>query len=484
MSTTEFIAAIELSSSRIAGIAGQKQDDGSIQVQAYACEDSSAFVRKGLVYNIDKAAHAIQNIVASLEEQLGQTIAKVYAGISGQSLRSAENRVSRTLDEEDIISADLVDQLCDENRELPMADMCVLDVAPQEYKIDNTLYTDPVGVAGRHITARFLNLIARHQLRKNLEQAFEKANVKIADLPVAPLVLARAVLTENEMRAGCALVDLGANTTTVQVYKNNLLRYLCVLPLGSANITHDLTCLKIEESEAENLKLCHGSALYQDEDEDAPTQCLLNDGRSVKLRELNEIVGARAEEILSNAWNQIQLSGYGNELFAGVVLTGGGSNLPETETLFRSVSRTDKVRTARFVQETVFGHEEELAQDGRQNTLLGLLAAGHDNCAQPAQSKAANEPHQGELGLDIETPPQPAEAPETPAQTKQTPPADTEEEHEKGPKTTGKGGKNGGKNSDNDNGVKRGGGFFSDLFGRLRDGILEGDNSDTMSDKG
>lgn len=481
MSTTEFIAAIELSSSRITGIAGQKQDDGSIQVQAYACEDSSAFVRKGQVYNIDKAAHAIQAIVAGLEEQLGQSIAKVYAGISGQSLRSMENRVSRTLDEEEIISADLIDQLCDENRELPMADLCVLDVAPQEYKIDNTLYADPVGVAGRHITARFLNLVARHQLRKNLEQAFEKANVKIADLPVAPLALARSVLTENEMRAGCALVDLGANTTTVQVYKNNLLRYLCVLPLGSANITHDLTCLKIEESEAENLKLCHGSALYQDEDEDAPTQCLLNDGRSIKLRELNEIVGARAEEILSNAWNQIQLSGYDNELFAGVILTGGGSNLPETETLFRSVSRTDKVRTARFVQETVSGHEEDLTHDGRQNTLLGLLAAGHDNCAQPPQSKVTNEPQQGELGLEVENAQQTAGNPETAAHTPGSTQSEPKDNTEKDSKSRGgKGGKSGGKDTHADSGSKKGG-FFSDLFGRLRDGILEEDNSDPMS---
>lgn len=481
MSTTDFIAAIELSSSRIAGIAGRKQDDGSIQVQAYACEDSSAFVRKGQVYNIDKAAHAIQSIVASLEEQLGQSIAKVYAGISGQSLRSVENRVSRTLDEESIISADLIDQLCDENRDLPLADMTVLDVAPQEYKIDNTFYADPVGVAGRHITARFLNLIARHQLRKNLEQAFEKAGIKTADLPVAPLVLARSVLTDNEMRAGCALVDLGANTTTIQVYKNNLLRYLCVLPLGSANITHDLTSLKIEESEAENLKLCHGSARYQDEDEDAPAQCLLNDGRSVKLRELNEIVGARAEEILSNAWNQIQLSGYGNELFAGVVLTGGGANLPDTEALFRSVSHTDKVRTARFVQEAVSGHKEDLPQDGRQNTLLGLLAAGHDNCAQ--SKPAANKPQQGELGLDVESEPPTVKDPEQTTHTAATPTPETEKDHEKSPKNNGgKGDKNGSKSANNDNGGRRGG-FFSDLFGRLRDGILEEDNSDSMSAK-
>ena len=271
MSTTEFIAAIELGSSRIAGIAGRKHDDGSLEVLAYASEDSSSFVRKGIVYNIDKAAHAIRDIVAALEGQLGQSIAKVYAGVGGQSLRTVRNAVSRTLDEEGIISTSLVDELNDENLQFPLVDMCILDVAPQEYKIDNTQHADPVGVAGQRITGQFLNIIARHQLKKNLEQSFEKAGIKTADQPVAPLALASAVLSKNEMRAGCALVDLGADTTTIQVYKDNILRYLCVLPLGGSNITHDLTLLKIEEEEAEQLKLQYGDACYQaDIDENCP----------------------------------------------------------------------------------------------------------------------------------------------------------------------------------------------------------------------
>ena len=465
MATTDFIAAIELGSSRIAGITGRKYSDGSIEVLAYACEDSTAFVRKGLVYNIDKAAHAIRSIIARLEEQTQHAIAKVYVGIGGQSLRTVENQVGRTLDEEGIISGELVDQLCDENRDLPLVDMCVLDVAPQEYKIDNTLHTDPVGVAGRHIVGRYLNLIARHSLKKNLEQSFEKAGVKIADLLVAPTALAHAVLSENEMRAGCALVDLGSATTTVQVYKNNILRYLSVLPLGGNNITHDLTCLKIEENEAEALKLHYGDAFYQEAEEEgqAPATCSLDDGRSVKLRELNDIVGARAEEILTNAWNQIQLSGYENELFAGIILTGGNANLTGTEQLFRSLSHTDKVHTARSIRETVQG--VRLPDDGRQNTLLGLLAAGTDNCCVPEKPQPAPEPEQGSLNLDVEV----VEKPEPQK------PAEPKPESQKDPKPTetekpSEGGKSGKRSS-----------FFGNLFDRFRDGMLD-DNSDSMND--
>ena len=395
MSTTEFIAAIELGSSRIAGIAGRKHDDGSLEVLAYASEDSSSFVRKGIVYNIDKAAHAIRDIVAALEGQLGQSIAKVYAGIGGQSLRTVRNAVSRTLDEEGIISTSLVDELNDENLQFPLVDMCILDVAPQEYKIDNTQHADPVGVAGQRITGQFLNIIARHQLKKNLEQSFEKAGIKTADQPVAPLALASAVLSKNEMRAGCALVDLGADTTTIQVYKDNILRYLCVLPLGGSNITHDLTLLKIEEEEAEQLKLQYGDACYQadiDENTETPPACTLADGRTVELSALNDILGARAEEILANAWNQIQLSGYERELLAGTVLTGGGASLQGTEALFRKLSRTEKVRTALTIQANVHDAQGNLPTNGRQNTLLGLLAGGTVNCATPPKPQPQPEP--------------------------------------------------------------------------------------------
>ena len=218
MATTDFIAAIELSSSKISGIAGKKSSDGSIQVLAYAREDASPFIHKGAIYNIDKAAQALTSIINKLEGQLNNSIAKVYVGIGGQSLRTVRNAVSRTLEEESIISQELVDEICDENRDVPLVDMSVLDVAPQEYKIDNTLHVEPVGVAGRYITGQFLNIVARASLKKNLEHSFEQAKVEIADdLLVAPTALAKAVLTENEMRSGCALVDFGADTTTVLV---------------------------------------------------------------------------------------------------------------------------------------------------------------------------------------------------------------------------------------------------------------------------
>ena len=116
MATTDFIAAIELSSSKISGIAGKKSSDGSIQVLAYAREEASPFIHKGAIYNIDKAAQALTSIINKLEGQLNNSIAKVYVGIGGQSLRTVRNAVSRMLEEESIISQELVDEICTPDR--------------------------------------------------------------------------------------------------------------------------------------------------------------------------------------------------------------------------------------------------------------------------------------------------------------------------------------------------------------------------------
>ena len=149
MATTEFIAAIELGSSKITYVAGRKNSDGSMQVLAYAQEDSSTFIRKGVIFNLDKTAQSLTSIINRLEGELKNSIAKVYVGIGGQSLRTVRNVVSRDLEEEAIISEELVSAIGDENIAIPVVDMDILDVAPQEYKVGNNLQANPVGLVGK-----------------------------------------------------------------------------------------------------------------------------------------------------------------------------------------------------------------------------------------------------------------------------------------------------------------------------------------------
>ena len=401
MATTEFIAAIELGSSKITGVAGKNNSDGSMQVLAYAQEDSSTFIRKGVIFNLDKTAQSLTSIINRLEGELKNSIAKVYVGIGGQSLRTVRNVVSRDLEEEAIISEELVSAIGDENIAIPVVDMDILDVAPQEYKVGNNLQANPVGLVGSHIEGRFLNIVARASVRKNLEHCFQQAKIDIADQLIAPLVTANAVLTESERRSGCALIDFGADTTTISVYKNNILRFLTVLPLGGNSITRDITTLQMEEEEAERLKKAYGDALYEEDPEQEEATCKLDDdNRIIKVADLNNIIEARAEEIVANVWNQIQLSSYEDKLLAGIILTGGAANLKNLDETLRKRSKIEKIRMAKLPRNTVHASNNILKKDGSQNTLFGLLFEGNQNCcltetapqAAPAPSVSKPEP--------------------------------------------------------------------------------------------
>ena len=223
MATKEFIVAIELGSSKVTGIAGQKNLDGSINVLAVVKEESSSFIRKGVVYNIDKTALCISNIVKKLTNQLKTEITRVYVGVGGQSIRSVRNVITKELPADTKVTEQMVIDLMDANNTIKYPDQEILDVAIQEYKVDAQYQTDPVGIQCTHLEGNFLNILQRNTFYKNLNKCFENAGVNVAQMYISPIALADSVLTETEKRSGCALVDIGADTTTVSVYNKNIL---------------------------------------------------------------------------------------------------------------------------------------------------------------------------------------------------------------------------------------------------------------------
>ena len=391
MAVTDFIVAIELGSSKISGIAGKKLPDGSIQILATASENASDCIRKGVIYNLDKTTLSLTSIIKKLESTLKASIGKVYIGMGGQSLRTIRNTEVRHMDEDTKISQELIDELKDSNRAVPIVGYQILGVAPQEYKVGNDLIVDPVGVQTDHIEARFLNIIARKNVKENAAKCCDLVPIEIAedaeDL-IAPLALADAVLTSSEKRSGCVLVDFGADTTTVSVYKNNILRHLAVIPLGGNNITRDICSQQIEEDDAEALKIRFAQAYVEPtENEDENKSYKLENGCSINAILLEDIVEARLNEILDNVANQIVLSGHENKLLAGAVITGGGINLKNMEEAFVKRTKIEKIRVAKDTHISLKGME--IKKDGTNNTLIALLAAGKVNCClmMPEQPK-------------------------------------------------------------------------------------------------
>lgn len=377
----EFIVAIELGSSKITGIAGKKNLDGSISILAVVQEDSTSCIRKGVVYNIDKTVMCLTNIIKKLETTLKSKISQVYVGVGGQSIRSMKNVIVKEMETETVVTHEMVNELMDNNRNMSYPEQEILDAATQEYKVDQQYQLDPVGIQCSRLEGNFLNILWRKSFYRNLNKCFDQAGIAIAEMYLAPLAMADSVLTETEKRAGCVLVDLGADTTTVSVYYKNILRHLAVIPLGSNNITKDIATLQMEETDAERMKLKYGSAYTDNSDIDNTLSLSIDQDRSIMSRDFINIVEGRLQEIIENVWFQVP-NEYIDKLLGGIIITGGGSNMRNIESAFRNHTHIDKIRVARFITTTVHASQMEItAHNGMMNTVLGLLEKGDMNCA-------------------------------------------------------------------------------------------------------
>ena len=380
MTTNDLIVAIELGSSKIAGAVGRKRADGSLQVLAYANEPVAGFVRRGVVYNIDQTAQCLALLVNRLDGDLTNAeIQQAYVGVGGYTLHSEQNTVVRTFGEETLVTAPTIIDMEEENacKHYPGHDMLMM--MPQEYKIGNNQLNDPVGVNCAQVEGNYLNILARTSVMLNTAKSFESANITIADTSIPPLASANVLLTESERRQGCVLVDFGADTTTVSVYKGGYLRFLTVIPMGGQNITRDLCSLHLDEHEAERIKREYGlTAPVAD-----ATTLVLDDGRAIDLCNVHEAIEARFEEIILNVCHQIKASGYTEaQLLAGVVCCGGGINLKGFENAVAKKPQMNKVRLAYNTVAKVEWNTTERPEDGTQGVLVGLLMEGTESCCQ------------------------------------------------------------------------------------------------------
>ena len=393
------IVAVELGTSRISGIAGKKKD-GSFQILAYAEEQTTACIKRGLVYNVEKTTRSIQKVVEMLSQTLGQKVYRVYVGIGGQSVRSIRKKVPRNMLEQTSITAAHIEELRKESMDIAIPDYELLENIPQGYIIDSSPTDDPQGVYGSNIEGEFLNIVARKQLRGNIQTCFNNVGIEIAGTKLSPIELAKNMLTEHEKRAGCAMVDLGAGTTTVVVYKQNIIRYLVTIPIGFNNIVDDLkSLLQIEDKEATDVLIKYGNA-YVDPDEDV-TELLkdnykTSNGNLKPVIGIHEIINARLTEIIVNAVVQIVNSGYSDVLLAGVVITGGGANMKNIDKAFKNNPRQKKfelIRVAKSIVQPVIKSTNAASltlDNAMSGSVISLLLSGGVNCVSP-QAYSGND---------------------------------------------------------------------------------------------
>lgn len=320
----KYIVALEIGSSKIKGAVGTVDSTGALSVKVVEEERLSDSVRYGCIRNVMETVNAIRNVLTRLEQRESQRkITGVYVSVGGRSMSSQTFELERHLPSYTEITMAMIDDIIHNALNQSLHERSIVSVTPREFLIDKSPTDRPVGMMGSDITARLNIISCRTQLVRNLKTVLQdRLQLKIHDIFVRQLVEADLVLSSEEKRLGCMLVDFGAETTTVSIYKNGVLEYLATIPLGSRNITRDITALNHLEERAEELKIMGGNALPVTEQPQTYNQT------STDYSMINNYVAARAGEIILNINEQLKYAGLdANKLPGGIIMVGKGPKL-------------------------------------------------------------------------------------------------------------------------------------------------------------
>lgn len=378
---TDYIVAIDLGTSHITGIVGEKNADGTFSIIAYETVDPASCIRRGIIYNRDNTAVHVKNLLKKLESHLsGSFIDKVYIGVGGQSLHTIDHIEAKDIAEGAAVTSEDIDALKKQCEEYNPDLQDVLDIAPAVFYVDGRRDTKPAGVPCQRFEAHYKLVVGRASIRRDIVKSItELAEKELAGIIVSPLALADAMLSREEKELGCALVDFGAGVTTVSVYKNGDLLHMSVIPLGGNLITRDITSLQLTEAEAEKLKIEHGSAILQKEDEEETLHVDMEGAdREIAIKDLNAVIEGRAKEIVENVYARISEVAELKSLGSGIVLAGGAAELRNLPELIKDKCKV-KVRHSAIRSGLVRGADNVLGNP-LYMTVVSLMLKGTEPC--------------------------------------------------------------------------------------------------------
>ncbi len=326
MSEQRYVAAIEISSSKIMAVVGKAREAGQLDIIACEQEKGVEAVKYGVIQNLEETALRINRIINKIQHNPAvapRKISGVFVGLSARSVRSISTEVRIQLPEETEITEEILNNLKTQALHTAIdSSLEVVDAVPRIYTVGITETASPKGMVGNSISAVFDLIVCRPEIRRNLQRTIQdKLGLRIEGMAVTALSVGQLILTPEQRRLGCMLVDMGAETTTVTIYKGGHLRYFATLPLGGRNITRDMTSEKMLEERAEDIKLTSGNAIAREN----PTTLNFH---GVSMDKVANIIVARAEEIVANIVEQIDYAELKEQdLPAGIICIGGGSKL-------------------------------------------------------------------------------------------------------------------------------------------------------------
>ncbi len=377
---TDIVVALDIGTTKICAVAGRKDEHGKVEVLGVG-KVASVGVLRGVVSNIEKTVNAIANATEESKRRADSTFDQVHVGIAGQHIKSLQHRGILTRDSiHTEISKKDIDKLVNDMYKLvlPPGDK-IIHVIPQEFTVDNEQgIIDPIGMSGIRLEANFHIITGQITASKNIFKCVEKAGLHVNSLTLEPIASSSAVLSDEEMEAGVALVDIGGGTTDLAIFHEGIIRHTAVIPFGGNVITKDIKegCT-VMDRQAEQLKVKFGSALANEVyDNRVITIPGLkgHEPKEISEKNLARIIQARVEEIFDHVYWEIRRSGYERKLIGGIVLTGGGSLLRHIDKLV-AYHTGMSTRIGSPVDHLAHGYSEEMSSP-IYSTAIGLLMKG------------------------------------------------------------------------------------------------------------
>lgn len=340
---------LDIGTTKIVVIVGRKNEYGKIEILGMG-KAKSVGVSRGLVSNITDVTNSIKEAVEEAEKSSGYKIGKVFVGIAGQHIRSIQHSdyISRP-NTDDVIEEIDLRKLEEQAYRIPvLPGEEIIQVLPQEYKVDSQYTEKPAGMYGNRIEGNFHVIIGQDASIKNIASSIKSAGLELSQLTLEPLASAESVLSDEEKEAGVALIDIGGGTTDLAIIKDGIIRHTAVIPIGGKIITDDIKdACAILEKQAEKLKVKFGSAWPGENKDNEMISIPGISGRSPKeisMKNLSKVIYARVSEIIEMINHEIKIYEQNNHkkrLLAGIVLTGGGSELKHIKQLVEYITGMD-----------------------------------------------------------------------------------------------------------------------------------------------
>lgn len=380
MEQINYSVGLDIGTTKIVAIIGKENEYGKIEVLGIG-KSKSLGVHRGVVNNITQTIKSIQQAVEEAEANSGLKISSVVVGIAGQHIRSLQHSDYITrVDSEEVINEDDLDKLCNQVYKLVMLPgEEIIHVLPQEYKVDGQAeIKQPIGMYGGRLEANFHVVVGQVSSIKNVGRCIKSAGLNLGNITLEPLASSEAVLSQEEKEAGVALIDIGGGTTDLAIFKDGIIRHTAVIPFGGGVITEDIKegC-SIIEKQAELLKIKFGSA-WPGENKDNEIVSIPGlrgrEPKEITLKNLSKIIHARVVEIVEQVY--VEIKNYGHEeqkkkLIAGIVLTGGGSQLKHLKQLVEYITGMDT--RIGYPNEHLAGDSDDDVASPLYATAVGLL---------------------------------------------------------------------------------------------------------------